>query len=294
MNPHLRTAGRVLITAMLVAAAALVAWRMWQHYERDPWTRDGRIRADVVEIAPDVSGLVTQVLVHDNQPVRKGQLLFVIDRPRYALAAAQAQAALASQKAVLVEARREAGRNAALGDLVSQEAREQGLERVSQASAALDQAQANLDVARLNLARISVAAPVDGVLASVALRPGEYLAAGHPALALVDSASVHVDGYFEETKLRRIRIGDHARIHVMGEPEPLLGHVQSIAAAISDRERTESANLLPNVNPTVSWVRLAQRVPVRIVLDKAPADIRLIAGRTATVTIAPTGVGPRR
>ena len=294
MNPHLRTAGRVLITAMLVAAAALVAWRMWQHYERDPWTRDGRIRADVVEIAPDVSGLVTQVLVHDNQPVRKGQLLFVIDRPRYALAAAQAQAALASQKAVLVEARREAGRNAALGDLVSQEAREQGLERVSQASAALDQAQANLDVARLNLARISVAAPVDGVLASVALRPGEYLAAGHPALALVDSASVHVDGYFEETKLRRIRIGDHARIHVMGEPEPLLGHVQSIAAAISDRERTESANLLPNINPTVSWVRLAQRVPVRIVLDKAPADIRLIAGRTATVTIAPTGVGPRR
>ena len=294
MNPHLRTAGRVLITAMLVAAAALVAWRMWQHYERDPWTRDGRIRADVVEIAPDVSGLVTQVLVHDNQPVRKGQLLFVIDRPRYALAAAQAQAALASQKAVLVEARREAGRNAALGDLVSQEAREQGLERVSQASASLDQAQANLDVARLNLARISVAAPVDGVLASVALRPGEYLAAGHPALALVDSASVHVDGYFEETKLRRIRIGDHARIHVMGEPEPLLGHVQSIAAAISDRERTESANLLPNVNPTVSWVRLAQRVPVRIVLDKAPADIRLIAGRTATVTIAPTGVGPRR
>ncbi len=163
------------------------------------------------------------------------------------------------------------------------------LDRTPSTAAALDQARANLSQARLNLERTRVAAPVDGVLSNIDLHPGAYLAAGHPALALIDSASVHVDGYFEETKLRRIRIGDRARIRIMGEPEPLLGHVQSIAAAISDRDRGETADLLPNVNPTFSWVRLAQRVPVRILLDHVPADVRLIAGRTATVTILPEG-----
>lgn len=289
MNPLLRTSGRILVTTLLVVVAAVVGWRMWVHYERDPWTRDGRLRADVIAISPDVSGLVTEVAVHDNQPVRRGQLLFVLDRPRYQIAVRQAEAVVASQRAVLTEARREAARSAVLGELVSQEAREQALERVSQAEATLEQSQTNVSQAKLNLQRTSVFAPADGVVSPNELRPGGYLAAGHPALALIDSASLHVDGYFEETKLRRIHTGDHARIRIMGEPEPLFGHVQSIASAVADRDRAEAPNLLPNINPTFSWVRLAQRIPVRIVLDHAPKDVRLIAGRTATVTILPSG-----
>jgi RND family efflux transporter MFP subunit len=305
MKTFLLKLGRVAVTGAFLAVAAFAGRWLWFHYRDDPWTRDGRVRADVVEVTPDVPGLVTRVAVRDDQPVRAGQVLFVIDQPRYALALRQAEAALANARAALAsaraavaEARREDQRNRALGDLVAVEAREQGATRLQQAQAVLAQAQAamalsevGVDTARLNLARTTVTASVDGVVTDLQLRPGDYLSPGRPALALVDSGSLHVDGYFEETKLPRIHIGDKVSVRIMGEPDALAGHVQSIAAAIEDRERAPSANLLPNVNPTFSWVRLAQRIPVRVALDAAPANVRLIAGRTATVTVlepAPT------
>ena len=287
MVPLLRQSARVLVTLLVVLIAAVLAWRLWVRYQLEPWTRDGRVRADVVEVAPDVGGLVTEVLVHDNQPVRRGQLLFVIDPPRYALALAQAEAALAAQRATLAEARRESARNAVLGDLVAQETREQGQARVAEAEAAVQQAATARDSARLNLERTQVVAPMDGVLSNVLLRPGEHLNVGAAALALVDTSSLHVEGYFEETKLRRIRLGDRAEVRLIGQPGVLYGRVQSIAPAIADQDRSETPQLLPNVNPTFSWVRLAQRVPVRIALDRTPPGLRLIAGRTATVTILP-------
>jgi multidrug resistance efflux pump len=292
MPAWVRTSGRVAVTI-----AVLVGWRMWVHYELEPWTRDGRVRADIVQVAPDISGLVTEVAVGDNQPVRRGQLLFVLDRPRYQLALARAEATVASDQATLAETAREARRDAALRELVSQEAKEQARARADQARAALAQAVAARDEARLNLARTTVVAPVDGILSSVTLRPGAYLPAGRAALAIIDQASLRVDGYFEETKLPRIRIGDRASVKIMGQSGMLYGHVESIAPAIADRERSESSDLLPNVNPTFSWVRLAQRIPVRIVLDRVPPDVRLIAGRTATVSILPTlahAAAPRR
>jgi RND family efflux transporter MFP subunit len=285
MLNRLLALGRILVTAVVVIAALVALRFMWDRYEIDPWTRDGRIRADIVQVAPDVSGLVTDVFIRDNQIVHKGQPLFVIDQPRFELAMRQAEAALASQQALVDEAALEDTRNHKLGNLVSTEILQQGAAKLAQAQAALAGAQVARDIAKLNLDRTTVVASVNGVLTNVELRPGDYAAAGRPVFALVDSDSLHVDGYFEETKLPRIHVGDRVSVLIMGEPETLYGHVDSIAGGIEDRERGASANLLPNVSPTFNWVRLAQRVPVRVLLDKPPADVRLIAGRTATVSV---------
>lgn len=278
---------RVLVTLVFVIAAVLVAAWLWRHYELEPWTRDGRVRANIVQVAPDVSGLVTEVLVRDNQHVRRGQPLFVLDRPRFALALAQAEATVQAGRVALAQAQRENRRNHGLGDLVAFEATEQGSAKVAQLDAALIQAQAARDTARLNLERTTVISPVDGIAANVALEPGDYASAGKAVLGVVNTASLRVDGYFEETKLPRIHVGDTAEIQLMGDSATLYGHVESISPGIEDRERGASATLLPNVNPTFSWVRLAQRIPVRIALDRVPQSVRLIAGRTATVTVHP-------
>jgi len=279
------SAGQVLLTLIVVVAAGLVLWRIINYYMFSPWTRDGHVRADVIQIAPDVSGLITSVQVVDDQPVRKGQVLFVIDQARYTLAARLAEATLDQRRATLAQAKREYARNRTLGNLVASEQVEESRTRVEQGEAAVEDAQVSLDTARLNLQRTTIVSPVDGYLNDRAPRVGEYVPAGRAVLSVVDQHSFRVDGYFEETKLRGIHIGQPVDITVMGEPKPLRGHVQSIVAAIEDRDRSQSANLLPNVNPAFSWVRLAQRIPVRIALDEVPDDFRMIAGRTATVSM---------
>jgi len=277
--------GRLTVTLAVLAIAFVAGRRLWDHYQVEPWTRDGRVRADIIQIAPDVSGLVTRVDVANDQPVRRGQPLFYIDRARYALALRQADAAVAAQRASLDQARREAARNRALGDLVAGEVTEQGQAKVDQDEAALGQAQAARDLAALNLSRTVTVAPADGLMSDLTLRVGDYVSAGKPVVALIDSSSFRVEGYFEETKLKDVRVGQSVTVRIMGEPAPLRGHIQSIAAGIEDRDRAAGANLLPNVNPTFSWVRLAQRIPVRVKLDSAPRDLRLIAGRTASVSV---------
>lgn len=277
---------RVLVTLIAVIAAVFAANWMWGHYQVDPWTRDGRVRADVAQVSPDVSGLVTAVSVVDNQTVHKGQRLLTLDQPRFRLALEQAEAALLAQNTALAQARREDARNRKLGDLVPAETTEQGASKIAQLQAAVAQAVVARDAARLNLERTVVYAPLDGTAANVVAHPGDYLSAGKPALALVDAGSLHVEGYFEETKLSKIRVGDRATVQLVGDPRHWQGRVSSIAPGIEDRERTPSGDLLPSVNPTFSWVRLAQRIPVRIHLDNAPPEL-LIAGRTATVVVHP-------
>lgn len=287
--PPLKTilpyAGRVAVTGVVVAAALIGGKALWTHYQVDPWTRDGRVRADVVQVAPDVSGLVTRVEAVNDQTVKAGQPLFYVDRERYALALRQADALVAAQRASLAQARRELSRNRTLGDLVAGEITEQSQSKVELSQAALSQALAARDVAALNLERTVVHAPTDGFLSDLTLRTGDYVTAGKPVLALIDARSFRVEGYFEETKLSGLRIGQPVSVKVMGEDRALKGHIQSIAAGIEDRDRGASNSMLPNVNPTFSWVRLAQRVPVRVALDQTPRDLRLIAGRTATVAV---------
>jgi multidrug resistance efflux pump len=290
MNARTDTFRRIGLTLVLTLVALVVAWRLWVYYMLDPWTRDGRVRADVVQIAPDVSGLVTQVLVHDNQVVKIGDTLFVIDRSRYELALQQAKATLVNMRYQLAQAEREDRRNWGLSNLVSTEQREQGGSRSDELRASVEQAQAALDVARLNLERTEVKASVNGPVTNFDLRPGAYAVTGHPVLALVDQDSLYVVGYFEENKTPRIRVGDPARVRLLGESATLQGRVESIAGGIDDRERGASSDLLANVNPTFNWVRLPQRIPVRVKLDPQSApeadQVRLIMGRTATVEVA--------
>lgn len=293
MVARLKLAGRVLATLSILALALVGARRLWIHYNLEPWTRDGRVRAEIVQVSPDVSGLVTEVRVRNNQDVNKDDVLFVLDRPRFELALHQAEASVAATAVALAQARRENERNRNLKDLATTEQVEEGQSKVDQLVAQLNSARAQRDVARLNLDRTTIRAPVNGIVTNVDLRPGDYATVGRQLLALVDTDTIHVDGYFEETKLPWIRVGDRALVHIMGIRATLHGSVESITAAIEDRERSASSTALANVNPTFSWVRLAQRIPVKIKLDPTARDIRLIAGRTATVSIVdPPGRRP--
>ena len=289
MKFKLSSLGPVVLTLAVTAVGAVVVKHLWDYYTVAPWTRDGHIRAEVVQVAPDVSGLVTRIAVKDNQRVKAGDLLFEIDHERYALALRQAQATAAAMRASLAQYRREANRSQKLAEVVSREVIEEGLAKVQQGEATLAQAEAAVDVAKLNLERTRVVSPVEGYVNDRLPRLGDYVSTGKPVLSMVDARSFHVEGYFEETKLPGIHIGSPVDIRIMGEKNVLHGHVQSIAAGIEDRDRTSSNSLLPNINPTFNWVRLAQRVPVRIQFDQMPADVRLVAGRTATVSV--TGGG---
>ncbi len=277
--------GRIGITLLVTAGAAYAGWQMWRHYEVEPWTRDGRVKAYVVQVAPDVTGQVVKVYVHDNQQVKAGQPLFDIDRARFELALRQGEAQVTAAQAALAQALRENKRNTQLDDLVSQETREQGQTRSDQARAALAQAVVNRDTAKLNLDRTRVVSSVDGTVTNLDLREGAYASAAHPVMAVVDGGSFYVEGYFEETKLPGIQVGDRVDVTLMGTRTPIKGRVDSFAEGIADRDRSTGANMLPNVNPTFNWVRLAQRIPVRIALDPVPANVRLVAGQTATVKV---------
>ena len=156
---------------------------------------------------------------------------------------------------------------------------------VAASQATIAAARAAIELAQLNLTRTTVRSPVDGRVGDRIVRVGDYVSAGKPALALLDTNSFRVDGYFEETRLHGIKEGDPVDIRIMGEQGVLHGHVQSIAVGIEDRYRTEGTSLLPNVNPTFDWVRLAQRIPVRISLDAMPQSAHLIAGRSVTVSV---------
>ncbi|MGI4849849.1 MAG: efflux RND transporter periplasmic adaptor subunit [Janthinobacterium lividum] len=289
MKITLPAVGRFAVTLTVVALAILVGHRLWTHYEVEPWTRDGRVKANVVQVAPDVTGQVVKMYVRDNQQVKAGQPLFDIDSARFELALRTAEAAERAPRAALAQAQKEAERNIQLKDLVAQEVREQGNARVDQARAALEGVKVAGDLARLNLARTHVVSAVNGTITNLDLQLGTYVSAGRPVMAMIDNDSFYVEGYFEETKLPRIQIGDPVTIALMGQQQMLAGHVDSFSGGIADRDRSTSANLLPNVNPTFNWVRLAQRIPVRVAIDSVPAPVRLIAGQTVTVEVHPNG-----
>lgn len=278
---------RYLITIAVVLAALFIGWRLWIHYENDPWTRDGRIKADVVQVAPDVTGQVVRINVKDNQQVNVGDVLFEIDPARFELALRQAKAAEEAAKVTLAQAIRESNRNKELKDLVAAEVTEQGQSRVEEARAALLQAIVNRDKAQLDLDRTKVLAAVDGTVTNLDLRTGSYVTASKPVMALVDRHSYYAEGYFEETKLPGIAEGNRATIKLMSSDKVFEGHVHSVSRGIADRERTTGSNLLQNINPAFNWVRLVQRIPVRVEFDKLPEDTKLVAGQTVTIEVFP-------
>ncbi|MEA3090466.1 MAG: hypothetical protein QOJ04_1808 [Caballeronia sp.] len=273
-------------TAVTFVVAVLIGRVLWVRYMDDPWTRDGRVRAEVVDIAPDVSGAVVELPVRDNQSVKKGDLLMQIDPSHYQIAVEQAQATVAARKAELQMRRDDAQRRADMDSLVvSKENRDNATLSASTAEAQYQQAQAELDAAKLNLARTRVVSPVDGYVTNLSVFRGDYATVGAAKLAIVDSHSFWVYGYFEETKLPRVKVGDRAEMRLMSGGV-LQGRVESISRGIYDRDNPESRELLADVDPTFNWVRLAQRVPVRIKIERIPDSVVLSAGTTCTVVIA--------
>lgn len=279
---------RYLITGVLLLVAILLGVYLWQDNMDAPWTRDGRVRADIIRIAPDVSGLVTNVAVRDNQFVHKGDILFSIDKSRYAQALAQAEASLAAQQSEKVMRAREAARRNGLdASIVTSENRENAASASAIAAAKYQAALAARDVAKLNLERTDVRAPVDGYVTNLNVHNGDFAATGNAVLAVIDSASFYVSGYFEETKLPAIAVGDPVEIRMLDGSPALRGQVESISRGITDRDAATGRELLADVNPTFNWVRLAQRIPVRIRIADLPPDHRLVAGMTCTVIVKP-------
>ncbi|MQR02395.1 efflux RND transporter periplasmic adaptor subunit [Glaciimonas soli] len=279
---------KAAITLIVVVIAFILTQKLWDHYMNSPWTRDGRVRADVITVASDVAGRVLEVPVRDNAFVHKGDLLMKIDPANYTYALAQAEAVVAQHKIALSAKQRDAARRAALDvDVISSEVRENFSADASSAQATYQAALAARDLAKVNLARTEVRAPADGWIANLNVYPGDYAQAGAPKMTVIDASSFWVYGYFEENKIPLMKAGDPAEIQLLGNDKIINGHIDSIARGITDRDNAPSSNGLANVNPSFNWVRLAQRVPVRIHIDKVPDGITLAAGMTCTVVVKP-------
>ncbi|MFJ7883679.1 efflux RND transporter periplasmic adaptor subunit [Pseudomonas sp. NPDC096917] len=275
----------LLATLLVLALAIWIGRTLWEHYMNTPWTRDGRVRADIINVAADVNGYVVNVPVKDNQLVKKGDVLLEIDPEHYVIAVKQAESLVASRKATWEMRKVNARRRADMDNLViSRENRDDASNIADSALADYQHAQAQLDAAKLNLKRTKVLATVDGYVTNLNVHPGDYARVGDPKMAVIDMNSFWVYGFFEETKLPHVRVGDKAELQMMSG-EVLKGHVESISRGIYDRDNPESRELVADVNPTFNWVRLAQRVPVRIHIDEIPDGYLLAAGTTCTVIV---------
>nr|WP_246512924.1 efflux RND transporter periplasmic adaptor subunit [Azospirillum picis] len=280
------------MTLCVVAVSALIAWQAWSRYERTPWTRDGRVGVDVVQVAPEVSGTIRAVPVADNQYVRRGDTLYQIDPERPRLAVSLAEADVEARRQDMIARQATARRQSQLKDVVSPEAVQQSGAAAAVAGAAYQAAVATLELAKLDLARSTIRSPVDGYVTNLRLRPGDYATAGTTRVAILDASSFWITGYFEETKIQKIRVGAPAQIMLMGFDQPVTGHVESIGRGIENGNDAPGHLGLPNVAATFSWVRLAQRIPVRIHIDQVPPGVELAAGMTATVEITPAEITP--
>ena len=283
----------VLATVAAVAVAAVAGWQAWQYYMGTPWTRDGTVRAYVVKVAPQVAGEIVQLPIVDNQFVHKGDLLMLIDPRNYAIAIRQGQAAVEQARAVADNADAEMTRRLKLSDIaVTMEERQTYISQATTAEASYQTALANLDQARINFKRTQVRSPVNGYVTNLSAQLGDYADVGALQLSVVNSDSYWVDAYFEETALGRIHEGDAATIKLMGYSPLLRGRVEGLARGINVPNAAPDASGLASVNPIFTFVRLAQRVPVRIHIDEAPPEVKLVAGLTATVQIEPYKAPP--
>jgi len=278
------------ITLAAVVLAGFILADMFQEYLFHPWTRDGHVRAQIIKITPRVGGPLVDLPVQDNQAVKKGDLLFKIDPRTYALSIEQAEAKLKQAQASEMVKQDQAKRGRDLHKKDKGAISEQALVRKENdllvAIANVDVARANLHAAHLDMEFTEVRAPVDGYVTNLLLRYGSQTVANQPALALVDTSSFWVHGYFKETQIRNIQPGNKVVIKLMSYPEtPLDGVVENMGWAIAQQDGAPDADLLPAINPSFDWIRLAQRIPVRIRLTRIPEEVDLRAGTTASVFV---------
>lgn len=276
------------LTLTIALIAILAAALTWQYYVTSPWTRNGSVRVQVANIAPQVPGKIIELMVVDNQFVRKGDVLYVIDPVDFEIAVRGDKALLDQKAADLAVKQLESDRRMHLSNLATTPEEQQiYASNAAQAKAAFEAAAHQLAQAELNVGRTKVVSPVDGFVTNLLLRVGDYAVTGATNISIIDSASFWIDGYFEETKMARVCVGDLAEAELMGYSQPIIGHVRTVTRGVSVSNAAPGTQGLPNVDPIYTWVRLAQRVPVRIAIDHIPAGVPLISGMTATVTVRP-------
>jgi multidrug resistance efflux pump len=282
---------RYLATGVLVAAALVAARYGWLVYVTSPWTRDGMVRVQVANVAPQISGQIVEVRTYDNQHVHKGDILYVIEKFDFEVALENAKATILTREADLAVKKAQNARRATLTTLSTSIEEKQVFDgNAKMAEAALLAAKAAFSQAEINLQRTEVRSPVDGYVTNLLMRVGDYARAGTPNVSVIDEHSYWIDGYFEETKLANVHVGDDVEATLLGYEGPIRGRIESITGGISAANAASSTQGLPNVDPIFTWVRLAQRIPVRIRIDPVPQDVPLIAGMTCSVSV----VGGRR
>ena len=277
---------RRVATAGIAVVAVLIALVTWDQYNAGPWTRDGRVRVQVASVAPEISGKITELRIVDNQFVHKGDILYVIEPFDFDVALRTNKAVLQQRMADLNVKELQSERRRRLSDLASSTEEKQVYEGSAlQAKAAVDSAQQQVREAEINLRRTEVRSPVNGIVTNLLLREGDYAHQGATTVSIIDTDSYWIDGYFEETKLARLCVGDPTEAKLMGYSAPIMGHIATVTRGVSVSNAAASTQGLPNVDPVYTWVRLAQRVPVRIAIDNVPPGVPLVSGLTATVTI---------
>jgi multidrug resistance efflux pump len=277
---------RYLATGVLVVAALVAARYGWIIYVTSPWTRDGMVRVQVANVAPQISGQIVEVRTYDNQHVQKGDILYVIEKFDFEVALENAKATILSRQADLEVKKAQNARRALLTTLSTSIEEKQIFDgNAKMAEAALASAKASLAQAEINLQRTEVRSPVDGYVTNLLMRVGDSARVGTPNVSVIDEKSYWIDAYFEETKLANIHVGDEVEATLLGYQAPVRGRIESITGGISAANAASSTQGLPNVDPVFTWVRLAQRIPVRISIGQAPQDVPLIAGMTCSVSI---------
>ena len=279
-----------LITFTVVAIAGLILYEMFQDYLLHPWTRDGQVQGQIIQITSRVSGPIITIPIVDNQFVNKDDLLFKIDPRTFAAEVAEARASLAQAKAASAEAKDKAQRARDLykrdQGAVSKLSLVEKENELRQAEAAVQVAEADLDSAKLDLEFTEVRAPLEGYVTNLNLQIGSYTVENQPAMALVDISGYYVYGFFKETQIENIKPGDRAVVKLMSYPDkPLEGEVDSIGWGIAQQDGSTGNDLLPSINASFDWIRLAQRIPVRVHLTRIPEGVELRLGTTATVIV---------
>ncbi|MFT8597305.1 efflux RND transporter periplasmic adaptor subunit [Acetobacter orientalis] len=286
MFERARRALQFVTTGIILAVAAVVALVLWDYYTAAPWTRNGQVRVQVADIAPRVSGQIIAVRAKDNQFVHAGDVLYEIDPFDFKVAVASATATVNLRQADMVlKDTQESRRNRLTEVAASREEKQVYQATADMAKAEYADAMAALSQAKINLDRTQIRSTVTGYVNNLIMRVGDFATAGKPNIQIIDASSYWVDGYFEETKIRAIHIGDRVRMDLMGYTAPMWGHVVSITRGIATPNATPSTQGLPSVDPVYTWVRLAQRIPVRVHIDSIPPGTQLAAGMTTTVTI---------
>lgn len=287
---HLKKIGLTALNITLIGVVGFYGWHAIEEYIHNPWTRDGQVRGHVIQVSPRVSGMVTSIVVVDNQFVAQGDLLFEIDPEPFDIAIAQAEANLnrriINSKGRKVEYDR-------LNEIYQKDAGAVSDKDLTRRETSYNESLSNIDAAkeqlrgaRLNRTYTKIYASVDGYVSNIDFQIGTQAVANKPILALVDSNSFWVFGYFRESQIGEINIGDEARVTLMAYPDqPLNGHVESLGWGIAPSDGTVGYNLLPSIKPVFQWIRLAQRIPVRVALDDLPKGVELRFGLTASVMV---------